>query len=242
MPGCIPTSASISRNCCRKSAAAPTSRFITEEATRSGDIRQLAGWVAAQPPWSDFPFVLLTEHGGGLERNPAAARLVGALGNATFLERPFHPTTLVSVMQTGLRGRQRQYECRRLNEELKSRVQERTAELGAANRQLIDQIRERESVESTLRQMQRLEAVGQLTSGVAHDFNNLLTVVLGNIGFLEKGLALAGVDRNALATARLYAHGRRTRRQADRSVADILAPSTARAQAARPQRDRRRHA
>jgi CheY-like chemotaxis protein len=42
--------------------------------------------------------------------------------------------------------------------------------------------------------MQRLEAVGQLTSWVAHDFNNLLTVLLGNIGFLEKGLAKAGLD------------------------------------------------
>jgi signal transduction histidine kinase/CheY-like chemotaxis protein len=116
------------------------------------------------------------------------------LGNVTFLERPFHPTTLISVVRTGLRGRQRQYECRRLNEELESRVRERTGELAAANRQLLAQIEEREKVETTLRRMQRLEAVGQLTSGVAHDFKNLLTVVLGNIMFVERELEGAGID------------------------------------------------
>ena len=91
---------------------------LTEEVARGPDAKALVGWVASQPPWSDFPFILLTKHGGGLERNPAAAQLTAKLGNVTFLERPFHPTTLVSVVQTGLRGRRRQYECQRLNEEL----------------------------------------------------------------------------------------------------------------------------
>ena len=219
---------------------------LTDDAIRSADIKGLVNWIVSQPPWSDFPFILLTERGGGIEQNPAAERQMEALGNVSFLERPFHPTTLVSIVKTAVRGRRRQYEARarlealheserlartaeanlrRLNETLETRVAERTGEIEAANRQLVSQIEERERVESTLRQMQRLEAVGQLTSGVAHDFNNLLTVVLGNLGFIEKGVNSStdeklklrlshmrlAAERGAKLTSQLLAFSRRQR-------------------------------
>ena len=105
----------------------------------------------------------------------------------------------------------------------------RAEEVAAINRKLVAQIEERERVEEKLRRMQRLEAVGQLTSGVAHDFNNLLTVVLGNATFVKKGIAAAGLDgklldrldhvrtaaeRGATLTAQLLAFSRRQRLEA----------------------------
>ena len=85
---------------------------VTDEALRSSDLQPVSAFLQAQPEWSDFPFVLLTERGGGLERNPAAARYLELLGNVTVIERPFHPTTLITLTQSALRGRRRQYEAR----------------------------------------------------------------------------------------------------------------------------------
>ena len=78
---------------------------VTEEALLGRDLRSLCAWITDQPEWSDLPFVLLTHKGGGLERNPDAGRLLDALGNVTFLERPFHPTTLVSLARAALHDR-----------------------------------------------------------------------------------------------------------------------------------------
>ena len=207
--------------------------LIAEEALESAEYPELAHWIERQPAWSDLPIVLIAHRGGGLERNPPARRVAEALGNVTFLERPFHPTTLVSVIQTALRGRRRQYEARdrveaiRMAEEgfratLERRVDERTEELASANRQLASQIVERERIESALRQAQRLEAVGQLTSGVAHDFNNLLMVVLGNIRQMQKTdlepiaarrlqTMAKAAERGAELTAQMLAFSRRQR-------------------------------
>ncbi len=85
---------------------------VTEESLTTADLSSLDTWLRDQQEWSDLPFILLTRSGGGLERNPSARRYLDLFGNVAFLERPFHPTTLVSLARSALRGRRRQYEAR----------------------------------------------------------------------------------------------------------------------------------
>ncbi|MBO0129638.1 PAS domain-containing protein [Agrobacterium sp. Rnr] len=56
--------------------------------------------------------MVLTHKGAGPDRNPAAARVAQALGNVSFLERPFHPTTFISVVESAGKNRRRQLEAR----------------------------------------------------------------------------------------------------------------------------------
>ena len=96
---------------------------------------------------------------------------------------------------------------RRSNEELETRIAERTREREVALRQL--------------HEAQKMESIGQLTGGVAHDFNNLLAVILGSLALLKKAIpddarstrllerAIQGAERGATLTTRLLAFARR---------------------------------
>ena len=328
---------------------------VTEEALRAADLRRLAERFGAQPSWSDLPFIVLTRRTAGRENDPFLACLSDILGNVTFLERPFHPATFISVARTALKGRTRQFEARarieelheseerlrtalaagrlgsweldlgtweitasaayrdlfgrkpdepltyadviasvhpddrermetalrttiddgsdyvvdarviwpddsirwaelrarlvrmrgnsasrlvgvssdvtdrrnaeadlrHLNETLEERIAERTADLQRAYASVLAQIEQRERAEEQLRQVQKIEMIGQLTGGVAHDFNNLLMAILGNLELLRKHIpddpklarliagAMQGAERGATLTQRLLAFARR---------------------------------
>jgi two-component system, cell cycle sensor histidine kinase and response regulator CckA len=81
---------------------------------------------------------------------------------------------------------------------------------------------DRRRLEDQLRQVQKMEAVGQLAGGVAHDFNNKLTVIEGYAHLLLEQLDPAGsaegmareilkaAERAAELTKQLLAFGRKT--------------------------------
>jgi PAS domain S-box-containing protein len=102
---------------------------VAEEALNSAaTILAVQSWLAAQPPWSDFPFVFLSLPSTKDDKH--RTKLRNMLGNITVLERPLRPDTLVRAVASSARARQRQFEAaRHLQERAQAELDLRNAEL-----------------------------------------------------------------------------------------------------------------
>ncbi|MFC3166501.1 PAS domain-containing protein [Paracoccus fontiphilus] len=104
---------------------------------------------------------------------------------------------------------------------LNRRLEEQEATIAQREIVLREEFERREAAERQLRQLQKMEAVGQLTGGIAHDFNNMLAVVISGLNLTQRQLArgntdvgayiegaLEGVNRAAALTQRLLSFSR----------------------------------
>src|SRR5215471_1245769 len=117
--------------------------ILAEEAFVATDPTLLFDWVRTQPPWSDFPFIVLTNRHDYRGVHQHTVHLLDQLRNVTLMERPLQAVTLISAAKAALRSRQRQYEAAAylaVREEAAARfeglVRERTHQLQDANERL----------------------------------------------------------------------------------------------------------
>ena len=168
--------------------------------------------IRADADLRDLPVVLLSARAG------EEARVEGLdAGADDYLVKPFSARELLARVRSNLELARLRQEARNAllhaNELLETRVAE--------------EMEQRAKAEESLRQSQKMEAIGHLTGGVAHDFNNLLTVIGGGVETLQRllnaiplgndaarirralGMIAQGADRAATLTHRLLAFARR---------------------------------
>ncbi len=149
--------------------------IISEEALTGNGIADLLHIVEQQPPWSDFPLILLTVGGQVTVESERLRELRRPLGNVFFLERPIRPETLLSTLEIALRGRQRQYQIR-------------------------DQMQQYARAQDALRRSEKLAVTGRLAASIAHEINNPLEAVT-NLLFLMRSSPSHELSQKYLAEA-----------------------------------------
>lgn len=161
---------------CENLSAGAGALLFSEEALSQQVTSRLIQTLNEQPAWSDVPLILLLR---SEPRNQGLSKAIRALTpgrHVTVLERPISIPTLVSVTNSSLRARHRQYEVRdyliareQQAAELEQRVQERTTELAQANEQLTAEVQERIRAEQEVRQRnQELDRLNKRLQELAH--------------------------------------------------------------------------
>jgi len=158
----------------------------------SGNVRKR---ISGETNAMSYEFTAIRKDGSEIE--------VEVYGSLT--EYSGKPAIIGTLMDVTSRRLARE-EIQKLNASLEQRVLERTAELTAANEELMAEIAQRVKAEKEkgklreeLEHSQKMEAVGRLAGGIAHDFNNILVSISGYAEFLLKTMPAGAPARDDLS-------------------------------------------
>ena len=174
-----------------------TAAILTEESLNEEGASLLQHWIESQPPWSDFPFVVLATRQPA-RRSVRAAAALARLGNEVLLERPLNADTLVSAANSAMRSRRRQYDARRQLEQFEA--------VALENQRLFEaERRARAEAEAANR------ATDDFLATLSHELRTPLSAILGWTYVLQRRRAELGelargidtIQRNANSQARL---------------------------------------
>ncbi|HEX7177505.1 MAG TPA: ATP-binding protein [Pyrinomonadaceae bacterium] len=144
---------------CERMLASAGAALISEEALTSEALECLGGALNQQPPWSDFPLIVLTSGADITPDNLGTLKTLGEAGNMTLVERPTRVITLVSAVRSALRARRRQYQVRdHLNAERRA---------------------QQEAVEARQQAEESNRAKDLFLATLSHELRTPLTAVLG---------------------------------------------------------------
>jgi signal transduction histidine kinase len=200
------------RDFCERGGDQTGALVVSEELFDQPSLSSLLEFLVRQPPWSDIPIILLTATGEIHQRTYNILEFLGARANVSLLEKPLRAITLVSVVRTALRARNRQFEVRDLLER-----HEQT------NALLADKAGHLESLVQQ-RTVKLQETVGELESfsySIAHDLRAPLRSLQGFSNIL-----LTDYSRQLEPNARIFLHRiTRAAGRMDQLIRDVLSYS-----------------